>query len=409
MSKINSFLEQAGAVLNRERELRKEQERLHAPDFRFYNSIYQDENSISRCIKTLLDVKGKHGQGTLYMDLFLNILLPEQYARVDRADVEASTVVVEKPTTAGRRIDIYIELGDFGVIAIENKPWADDQENQLKDYADYARAHCGKGGWLLVYLCNWQPSEYSIDSATLEDYERGGNFLRLDFNKLIGWLDECEAQTQPLNIKIFIKELIFLIRERVNREVVRNGMSETVSFIESNNENLEMAFSVSESVAQLKLKLLEQFKKKLAEALDSEGMRLSWNVSDDLNSRYNNFNIELNVTKDDAFTLYFEFYYKGLEGLWWGIRRKSAEFYSETRWAAIKARMDSGFGNSQKSEAWLPWWEWAGDSSRLTEYYDWNTNHLPWIAIRDGAMANEIVEIAKEVKTLFLGIQLLGV
>ncbi|WP_228669743.1 PD-(D/E)XK nuclease family protein [Dickeya parazeae] len=65
----------------------------------------------------------------------------------------------------GRKIDLLLTFLD-GVIAIENKPWAADQENQLRDYALWLNKR--ERPWTLIYLCNHEPSELSLPEHTPE-------------------------------------------------------------------------------------------------------------------------------------------------------------------------------------------------------------------------------------------------
>ncbi len=73
-------------------------------------------------------------------------------------------VETEHSTYKGRRIDIYVEiLGEKPfVLAIENKPYAGDQENQVLDYLKYLDEK--KRDFLLVYLSSGGqgPSEWSF-------------------------------------------------------------------------------------------------------------------------------------------------------------------------------------------------------------------------------------------------------
>ncbi|WP_201092174.1 PD-(D/E)XK nuclease family protein [Thiocystis minor] len=129
-----------------------------APDFRLFDYLRTDECGLSRCLVDLLDPQGKHGQGRLYLDLFLARIGAVAWAGSDRCH----SVVAEKVIENRRRIDIYLKF-DSGVIGIENKPWASDQNQQLKAYADWLEKDANGKNWLLVYLCNRDPAQTSID------------------------------------------------------------------------------------------------------------------------------------------------------------------------------------------------------------------------------------------------------
>ena len=108
-----------------------------------------DENRLSEIIAGLLNPQGTHGQGSLFLDLFLDRLPP-----LPRKKTAAPRIVREDPTaytsSFQRRIDITIDFGSYGV-GIENKPWATEAERQLEDYCDHLnRKYSGR--FVLVYL-----------------------------------------------------------------------------------------------------------------------------------------------------------------------------------------------------------------------------------------------------------------
>ncbi|MDF2809224.1 MAG: hypothetical protein K0S56_255 [Microvirga sp.] len=99
-----------------------------APSFSPIHLLDPGETTLSRVIGELLDPRGSHGQGLLFLNEFLGAL---ELPRVDTLDwVRVRT---EVPTPAGRRIDLVIETGAL-IVAIENKPWAGQSKDQLADY-----------------------------------------------------------------------------------------------------------------------------------------------------------------------------------------------------------------------------------------------------------------------------------
>ena len=128
-----------------------------APDFRLFDYLRTDEYGLSRCLVDLLDPQGKHGQGRVFLDLFLARIEAAAWVGSDRCH----SVVAEKVIENGRRIDIYLKF-DSGVIGIENKPWAGDQNQQLKAYADWLKKDANDRNWLLIFFSNRDPSEKSI-------------------------------------------------------------------------------------------------------------------------------------------------------------------------------------------------------------------------------------------------------
>jgi PD-(D/E)XK nuclease superfamily len=119
-----------------------------APEFRIFDYLRTDEMGLSRCIASLFDPKGKHGQGSFFLDAFLKILSDKSGWEANAKDF--LKVELEKQANGQRRIDIYLEFKN-GIIGIENKPWASDQDTQLTDYATYLEKTAGNKDWLLVF------------------------------------------------------------------------------------------------------------------------------------------------------------------------------------------------------------------------------------------------------------------
>ena len=113
---------------------------LHsAPDFTPFEFVESSELGLSRLVRWLFDTNASHGQGGLFLKAFC-----EQFAKFSvPPSCTVSKAQCEVTTTArgheGRRIDIVVEF-DRHCLAIENKPWAGFQHNQLRAYdADIAQ------------------------------------------------------------------------------------------------------------------------------------------------------------------------------------------------------------------------------------------------------------------------------
>jgi hypothetical protein len=85
-----------------------------ASEFNVLRCFDPNENAISRALAILLDLEGAHGQGTVFIDLFLNIIgHPELCANSRKARVRNQV-----PATSANEsglIDIMIEVGEFGI------------------------------------------------------------------------------------------------------------------------------------------------------------------------------------------------------------------------------------------------------------------------------------------------------
>ena len=76
-----------------------------APDFNLFDYLRTDELGLSACIASLLDPKGKHGQGPVFLDAFL-----EKIAKKAKWAKSSESCSVRTEVEANGRLDIYMEF-----------------------------------------------------------------------------------------------------------------------------------------------------------------------------------------------------------------------------------------------------------------------------------------------------------
>lgn len=143
------FLAVLGRRLTGVRAVEAELARRIASGFNVFDYLRKDEYGLSRVVADLLDPAGPHGQGTLFLASFIGLVncshprtfLTHQW-RLDECKVvvtrEAGIDTKEPELQAPRRLDIRIVVEapnhQPGCIAIENKPYAGDGDNQVNAY-----------------------------------------------------------------------------------------------------------------------------------------------------------------------------------------------------------------------------------------------------------------------------------
>ena len=100
------------------------------------------------------------------------------------------SVVLERVIPQNRRIDITVDIAtDRGpwCLAIENKPYADDQRRQVKAYLAYLKTEY-EGRFLLVYLSprGQGPTCYSLPKEDIPCWR--------------GWFAACRAQCEAARL-----------------------------------------------------------------------------------------------------------------------------------------------------------------------------------------------------------------
>lgn len=145
----------------------------------------------SRILADLLDPCGSHGQGTIFLDNFIELSPLLQDLELDTCNchvyTEKSIGEIDKYYRKGGRIDIVIEEADKAII-IENKVNSPDQKNQLLRYHRYATQHY-TGGFGIIYLNKFgtPASEFSTGrKLSKEDY------IQIGYSPdILSWLSNC--------------------------------------------------------------------------------------------------------------------------------------------------------------------------------------------------------------------------
>lgn len=169
-----------------------------ATTFSPFSIFNPDENTLSRVIAELFDPAGSHGQGLLFLNGLLSAIGIPRLNRLDTVKVRR-----EVRTRARRRIDIVIETPRY-VIGIENKPWAAQQKNQLRDYLDELKADLHGRQPVLIFLSD-QVAETAGDETIRVPYHQAlGNEATLH-SVLTGLTSEIKANAPKVFVEDFLR------------------------------------------------------------------------------------------------------------------------------------------------------------------------------------------------------------
>ena len=197
------LLQELTPHLHAARSVERELDRHLARRFNAFRYLRDDELGLSQIVADLLDPTAEHGQDTTFLKAMLELLeAPDPFesgrsreavsggrsrevtwqaiVRGLRSTAAEKIRVVRERGTGGRFIDITVDIPtDDGVfcLAFENKPYADDQPGQCRDYLEFLNGEY-RGRFLLVYL----PSRYRMpDKSSLPpaDRERWKNHFRV--------------------------------------------------------------------------------------------------------------------------------------------------------------------------------------------------------------------------------------
>ena len=249
-----------------------------AQRFNVFDYLRTDELGLSRVIADLLKPEGKHGQGSIFLELLLRRLKGpfDTSERLDHASVE-----VERTIKDGRRLDICVRIGNH-CLAIENKPYAGDQPGQVDDYLGWLKGQGFKNS-LLIYLSpqGEPPSSESVALADLQgklnthhvfnimpyhqvqEDVRDDNFsdYRLDFT-LAEWLEDCQKSCKVDRLRWFLRDAEFFCKRTVGGQTVTSNESNTLKeFVLPDDKKWDVALAISNALPQIKEDVYNRFMK----------------------------------------------------------------------------------------------------------------------------------------------------
>ena len=288
---LDRFFAELASRLDTTRRVEREFDRKLAHRFNVFHYLREDELGLSRVIADLLDPQKNHGQGKLFLRTLLD--LARLRGTPDWPDVEGNQVSIvvksEQRIRAGGRIDILVQIrvgNETYGLAIENKPYASDQKNQVQDYLKYLKDKYPER-FLLIYLSpnGEAPSEESLPRRTLVEWE--GRFAIMPYHEahvrrmrdlddfrlrgsLADWLDACRKNCEAERLRWFLEDFKVRCGEIGGHTVTDNEKETAVQFVLS-RDHLQTAQVVYESWSVVVDRVCEEFLKTLRDGIETAG------------------------------------------------------------------------------------------------------------------------------------------
>lgn len=204
---VSQFLSKLAQRLKGFEATEERNNRKTAENFSPFRYIRLDENMTSAILADLLNPKGAHGQGRLFLNSFLvtcglsSTFFP--HGTEVRVATEAATYGI---TQSSRRMDIFLS-GGGNCLAVENKIGAADQETQVADYLCHLK-QTTSGCFTLVYLTpdGSAPSEHSLPKSIRNIYAE--NIHMLSWVDLLECLSECRKEIDAEKLRFFLRDFI---------------------------------------------------------------------------------------------------------------------------------------------------------------------------------------------------------
>lgn len=374
MDKLNDFINRVNIVVAKSRVAEKE--RFGRGElFNIFEvcGINHYELSHSKIIAELLNPSGTHGQGTLFLKAFLDIINRNSniIIKFDLVDVVVET---EKVIDSGR-VDIIIFNSKRQAVIIENKIYAYDQKDQLKRYAKYAEDIYREFHILYLSLDGHESSEAKEDCV---------EYIPISYSiEIIDWLTNCKqlAIDKPL-IRETLSQYVYHIKKLTKTDYnMDEKLKEELLDLLINNKDVTKQIFQSEK--DIKEKLIKDYifpdLAKLADELDCE-------FGEDLGSKskYGGFWF---ASKLSSCTIRFEFQsggnYTNLKNLIGGL----PEVYNKQIGSTNKLKC---FANA--TEAWPLGYNWLDD-----KYSVWDLDTLFYVKDNIEEFRNYIKEFITDI------------
>jgi len=352
---------------------------LLAPEFNIFNYINTDENKLSEILALILNPSGVHGQGAIFLKMFLEKTgLNFELAGEVKVTTEAPT---NRISNANRRIDILLDSpnSDFA-LAIENKPWASDQELQCSDYLMHLEK-MGRRKYCLFYLTpeGTEPDKKSLSEVKVKEYKQVEQFKLLSYKEIIEWLEDCRDKCQADRFRFFINDFIKYLNNTFLGIRDMGTIETIVETVRNDREKITSVFEIVKAKDLLIKTLIDKFASQCEELCKDK----KWHIQRiELNN--NPFSaVHYSFREGDKLGPCLQFDKPNYAMLIFGIaEQENLPSYPKE----IKDTLDSAFGVSKTCSHW-PWYRCANPNDTILPVpANWKDNPEVWSMIENGAM-----------------------
>lgn len=247
----------------------EEQSRCTGACFNIFSiaHIEHDEITICRVLKELIDPKGSHYQGAVYLRLFLKHVLKLDEALYADVNLDKTVVEREKLIAGNRRIDIFIEIPGRISIPIEVKLYAGDQDAQCSDYYRYAKYFDGEPVMYYLTLDGHRPSPASMGNLPAKSVRT------ISFgSEILDWLSECLRAPETIRlapIREIIMQLMDTLRKLTN-QMEDKMETEIINLLLQSKENMKNADLIAEAAGKASQKILDQYFREISKRIEEK-------------------------------------------------------------------------------------------------------------------------------------------
>jgi hypothetical protein len=263
-----TLIQNTALLLQHSTEIIKNYDELYRKTGMRYNifkiaRISEKEVIMCRVIADLLNPKGSHYKGDVYLKLFWNIVFGK-IENCPKLNTSNAVITTEYSIEANRRIDIVIEDGSI-FVPIEVKIWAREQGGQVKDYAKYSQKKNGEKHIPVLYLTLYgEPSETAGDSE----------YISISFHEdILRWLEKCLKTNETENtppVREITKQLIEAIRSILGYTEDRDMNKAISDLILQSDETIRAAAEIENALNAIDDEKWEVFKSVIFEKVKTQ-------------------------------------------------------------------------------------------------------------------------------------------
>jgi hypothetical protein len=290
----------------------RELERINGAGFNLFRilGVGNEELKHSLFLAELLNPKGSHGQGAIFLQLFTDMLAIQPFHATD-ATVEVEKSIGRLANDEGGRLDLFIADGHGNNIVIENKIYAYDQPKQLVRYYQYAPQH-------VLYLTpdGHEPSPGSTTGDNIQ-LEADKHYRIISYQEhILQWLELCRKESASLPLlREGISHYINQIKHITGQTENTTMSNEIINVSLQSPENLRSAVDIANNMNATRAQHQWRFWKALREALEKEGLVIEENDKTVMSAKTWNFYFK----KEMYYGLWIEIYKMEDISIHWGF------------------------------------------------------------------------------------------
>lgn len=246
-------------------------------DYNVFDVLEAKEVKHSKFIASLLDPKGLHYQGDLFLNKFIEVCGIDDFG-LDTLNSQAYREY--------KNIDIYITDGNKHII-IENKIWdAKDQDKQIYRYIETIKnenSSLDNDRILVLYLTpnfDKTPSQESLNGFEIKDgFLAKGNdkisYKHIVCDHILEWLNKVKIEIVNLtDLNVIITQYEKAVKNLINKgEKMENNL-----IIEQIKKNYKLCVNIHNEFENTKINLLNELFSKVYETLKATIKTDDWEI-----------------------------------------------------------------------------------------------------------------------------------